>query len=297
MSAPVDHHGIVVAVDGSPASNAAVVWAARDAAMRNLPLTVVHAVVTPTATWPPVAYPESLEVRLEDEGKKAIMHAIKIAEEAVPADRKVAIGRELVFSTPALALIKMSDEAELIVMGTAGRGFLARGVLGSVSSTVVRQANCPVAVIHEEGRPEPHAPVLVGVDGSPASELATAIAFDEASRRGVDLVALHAWSDIAVTSELPEMDWSSAEEAAQRSLAESLAGWQERYPDVTVHRLVVRDRPARQLVEHAKSAQLVVVGSHGRGGLTGMVLGSVSNSILHSVRIPVIVARPSSPSG
>lgn len=299
MSAPVKQRGIVVAVDGSPASNAAVAWAASDAAMRNIPLTVVHAVATPTATWPPVAYPESLAVRLEDEGKKAIMHAMKMAEELMPADRKVAINRELVFSTPASALIKMSDEAEMIVMGTAGRGLLARSVLGSVSSTVVRQANCPVAVIRDDGPPVAHdAPVLVGIDGSPASELATAIAFDEASRRGVDLVALHAWSDVAVIElELPELDWSAVEAAAQRGLAESLAGWQERYPEVTVHRLVVADLPARQLIEKAESAQLLVVGSHGRGGLSGMLLGSVSNSVLHAVRIPVIVARASSSPG
>jgi len=297
MSAPVKHLGIVVAVDGSPASNAAVCWAARDAAMRNIPLTVVYAVVTPTATWPPVPYPDSLAVGLEDEGKKAIMHAMKIAEDAMPTDRKVAIERELVYSTPALALIKMSDQAEMIVVGTAGRGLLARGVLGSVSSTVVRHASCPVAVIHDEDLPDPqHAPVLVGTDGSPTSELATEIAFDEASRRGVDLMALHAWSDVT-TSELPELDWSAVEPEAQRSLAENLAGWQERYPDVTVHRLVVRDRPARQLVEKSESAQLVVVGSHGRGGLIGMLLGSVSNTVLHSVRIPVVVARPSSVSG
>lgn len=293
MSAPVKQCGIVVAVDGSPASNAAACWAARDAAMRNIPLTVVHAVVTPAATWPPVPYPESLAVRLEDEGKKAVMHAIKIAEDATPTDRKVTIKRELVYSTPALALIKMSDEAEMIVVGTSGRGLLTRGVLGSVSATVVRQASCPVAVIRDEDLPDPHAPVLVGIDGSPASELAKEVAFDEASRRGVDLMALHAWSDVT-TSELPELDWSAVEPEAQSSLAESLAGWQERYPDVTVHRVVVRDRPARQLVEKSKSAQLVVVGSHGRGGLTGMLLGSVSNAVLHSVRIPVVVTRPSS---
>ncbi|GAA4536281.1 universal stress protein [Mycobacterium paraffinicum] len=292
MSGPDQQRGVVVAVDGSKASNAAAIWAAHEAAMRNIPLTVVHAVTTPTATWPPVPYPESLAVRLEDEGKKAIMHAIKLAEEALPADRKLAIHRELVYSSPALALINMSGEAELIVVGTAGRGLLARGVLGSVSATVVRHAHCPVAVIHGDDLPDMHdAPVVVGVDGSPASELAIEIAFDEASRRGVGLTALHAWSDITI-SELPEADWSSLEAEAHRSLAENLAGWQERYPDVTVQRLVVRDAPARQLAEKSETAQLLVVGSHGRGGLTGALLGSVSNAVLHSVRTPVIVARP-----
>ena len=294
MSEPTTYRGIVVAVDGSPAADVAASWAAREAAMRNVPLSIVHSVVTPTATWPPMPYPDALAVRLEDDGKKAIMHAVKIAEDAMPADRRVTINRELVYSTPALALIKMSDEADMIVVGTSGRGLLARGVLGSVSSTVVRHANCPVAVVRDEELPDPQrAPVLLGIDGSPASELATEVAFDEASRRGVDLVALHAWSDVAL-SEIPESDWSTLEEAAQRSLAESLAGWQERYPDVTVQRLIVRDRPARELVEKSESAQLVVVGSHGRGGLTGMLLGSVSNAVLHSARVPVIVARPTS---
>lgn len=294
MSAPIQQLGIVVAVDGSPASNAAVVWAARDAAMRSIPLTLFHAVVTPTSTWPPVPYPDSLLVKLEDDCRQQLAHALKLAEEAMPADRKVTIKKEFVYSSPALALIKMSGEAEMIVVGSSGRGLLARGLLGSVSSSVVRHASCPVAVIHDDDVPDPlHGPVLVGVDGSPASELATAIAFDQASRRGVDLVALHAWSDVAVL-ELPALDWEAVEAEAQRSLAESLAGWKERYPDVTVRRLLVRDLPAQQLIQQAKSteAQLVVVGSHGRGGLTGLILGSVSNTVLHSVRVPVIVARP-----
>jgi nucleotide-binding universal stress UspA family protein len=294
MSVPGKHLGIVVAVDGSPASNAAVCWAARDAALRSIALAVVHDVVTPILTWPPVPYPDSLAIGLEDDGRRIVAHAVKIAEEAMPADRKVAITGKLVFSTPALTLIKMSDEAEMVVVGSSGRGVLARGLLGSVSSNVVRHANCPVAVIRDEGplMPDPqHAPVLVGIDGSPASELATAIAFDEASRRGVELLALHAWSDAAVL-DISGLDWSAVESEAERSLAESLAGWQERYPEVQVHRLIVRDRPARQLVEKSESAQLVVVGSHGRGGLTAM-LGSVSNSVLHSVRMPLIVARTS----
>ncbi|OBJ14329.1 universal stress protein UspA [Mycobacterium colombiense] len=294
MSAPVKELGIVVAVDGSPASTVAAGWAAREAAMRHIPLTVVHAVSTPAATFPPVPYPESLVTSLEDEGKKAIMHATKVAEDAMPADRAVPIGRKLVYSPPVPTLLKMSDSAEMIVMGSAGRGLLARGLLGSVSSAVVRHANCPVAVVRDEELPDPrNAPVLLGTDGSPASELATEIAFDEASRRGVDLVALHAWSDAAVV-EVFEIDWPAVEGEAERSLAESLAGWQERYPDVTVHRLIAQDRAARHLIDKSETAQLVVVGSHGRGSLSRMLLGSVSNAVLHSVRVPIIVARPPS---
>lgn len=292
MSAPVKELGIVVAVDGSPASTVAAGWAAREAAMRNIPLTVVHAVSTPTATFPPVPYPESLVTSLEDEGKKAIMHATKVAEDAMPADRTVPIGRKLVYAAPASALLTMSDAAEMIVVGSSGRGLLARGLLGSVSSTVVRHANCPVAVVRDEEVPDPrNAPVLLGTDGSPASELATEIAFDEASRRGVDLVAIHAWSDAALV-EVFEIDWPAVEGEAERSLAESLAGWQERYPDVTVHRLIAQDRAARHLIDKSETAQLVVVGSHGRGSLSRMLLGSVSNAVLHSVRVPIIVARP-----
>ena len=295
MSTPVKHLGIVVAVDGSPASDAATCWAARDAAMRNIPLTVVSVVTTPTATYPPVPYPESLGVWLEDKGRKAAAQAVKIAEDAVPADRKVAVKSEILFAAPAEALVKMSDEAEMIVVGSSGKGMLARTVLGSVSSSVVRHANCPVAVIRDEDAlmPDPqHAPVLLGIDGSPASELATEVAFDEASRRGVGLIALHAWSDIPLF-ELPGMDWEEVFAEESRTFAERLAGWQGRYPDVAVQRVVVCDEPARQLIEKSESAQLVVVGSHGRGGLTRMMLGSVSNKVVHSVRMPVIVARPS----
>jgi len=287
MSAPIKRHGIVVAVDGSPESTAAVKWATGEAAMRNIPLTVVHAVVTPMATWPPMPYTDWLATQLEDEGKKAVLHAVKIAEEAMPADRRVTINRELVHSAPGLALIEFSDEAEMVVVGSAGRGLLARSVLGSVSSNVVRHARCPVAVIRDEDQSDvAHAPVLVGVDGSPASERATAIAFDQASRRGVELMALHAWSDVEVDPS--GVDWSSVQAESERSLAESLATWAQRYPDVGVQRIVVCDRPARQLVEKSESAQLVVVGSNGRGGLTGM-LGSVSHAVVNSVRRPVIV--------
>jgi nucleotide-binding universal stress UspA family protein len=245
-------------------------------------------------TFPQIPLASGVAVWQEDDGRQVLEQAAKIAKEAVRSDQKIAIASEMKCSPPVPTLVEMSEEADMVVVGCSGRGVVSRLVLGSVSSGVVRHAKCPVAVIRDEDPLMPHplqAPVLVGIDGSPASELATAIAFDEASRRGVELMALHAWSDAEVL-EIPGFDWSAVKSEAERILAERLAGWQERYPDVTVHRLVVCDRPARQLVDQSESAQLVVVGSHGRGGVTNVLLGSVSNAVVHSIRMPVIVARP-----
>jgi len=292
MSTTVRRLGIVVGVDGSAASNAAICWAAHDAAMRNVPLTLVHMLEAIVPTFPQIPMPSGVAVWQKDNGRKILEEAVKIAEGAVQKNQNIAITSELKCSPPVPTLAELSEEAEMVVVGSNGRGAIARVVLGSVSSGVVRSAKCPVAVIRDEDRLIAHpeqAPVLVGIDCSTASELATAIAFDEASRRGVGLTALHAWSDVAMF-EHPELDWKPE---AWWGLDEYLAGWQERYPDVKVERIIVFDHPGQELIEESESAQLVVVGSHGRGGLTGMLLGSVSNAVVHSVRTPVIVARAS----
>jgi len=166
-------------------------------------------------------------------------------------------------------------------------------LLGSVSSGLVHHGHGPVAIIHADdgNTSDGDLPVLLGIDGSPSSEDATALAFDEASRRGVDLVALHAWSDVGVLPVLG-MDWHRYEDEGHEILAERLAGWQEQYPDVCIQRRIVCDQPARWLVDESQKAQLVVVGSHGRGGFSGMMLGSVGSKVAQASHAPVIVVRP-----
>ncbi|WP_324198402.1 universal stress protein [Nocardia beijingensis] len=106
----------------------------------------------------------------------------------------------------------------------------------------------------------------------------------------VELVALHAWSDTS-GPDVPVRAWEEARESAEAVLAESLAGWSERYPDVPVRRIVIAARRARSLLDEAATAQSVVVGTHGRGGFASSVLGSTSNALLHSIDVPMIVVR------
>lgn len=292
MSGPTSS-GILVSVDGSPAANCAVDWAAREAAMRNLPLTIVHAVRPIGITLAQAPVPTAFARWQAENAQKYIDHAVEIARQIIPDG--VQVDSAVLFSPIIPALVDLSKESEMVVLGSRGRSALARTVLGSVCSSLIRHAHCPVAVIHDEDPLTPRsteAPVLVGIDGSPTSELATAIAFDEASRRGVGLVALHVWSDVEV-SDFPAIDWPAMKPQAEKALAERLAGWQERCPDVTIRRVVECDQPTYHLIKQSETAQLVVVGSHGRGGFAGMLVGSVSAAVVHSSRVPVIVARQS----
>ena len=289
--------GIVVGVDGSAASASAVRWATREAETRDLPLavvTVLSPVVQAGGPWPAVPVPDEY-FRLQRAEAQDILDKALAAVADGAATEGLQVTGEVVLGPILANLVEMSRRAEMVVVGCRGEGAVSRALLGSVSSGLVHHAHCPVAVVHGEEQRPPQAPVLVGIDGSPTSELATAIAFDEASRRGVDLIALHAWSDMGpiefASANWAPIEWRNIKVAEEEVLSERLSGWSTQYPDVTVHKVVVCDRPAQRLLEKADDAQLVVVGSHGRGGVPGMLLGSVSTAIVNSARVPVIIAR------
>ena len=288
------HRGMVVGVDSSPEAEEAVAWAAQEAVLHDAPLTLVH--IRPSArayTWYEVSVADDLDRLAVQRSREILDRATTVAQQV--ANGPLTLSEQVVEGNTVSTLTDMSKDAQLLVVGSRGLGRVGRAVLGSVSSALIRHAHCPVAVVHPKADPElqsAQAPVVVGIDGSPASEAAVAVAFDEASRRRVDLVAVHSWNDIQVYA-YPGDEWTLFEPKAEAELSERLAGWQERYPDVTIQRVVVRDRPAHQLLLQAESAQLVVVGSHGRGGFAGMLLGSVGATVAESAAAPVIVARSS----
>jgi nucleotide-binding universal stress UspA family protein len=253
----------------------------------------VHAVSPNLTTWRNTPLPPGLAQWQKEHGRRLLDDAVKIVEKTCRHEGPTQIRTEVLSSGAVPTLTELSKDAEIVVTGSCGTGSRPGRLLGSVGSGLLRHAHCPVAIIHDGDPSTPHhlrAPVLVGIDGSPASESATAMAFDEASLRNVGVIALHAWSDVDV-SEWPGVDWPATQSMAEQVLAECLSGWREQYPDVNVRRIVARDQPARQLVTHSAEAQLLVVGSRGRGGFGGMLVGSVSESVAQLAGTPVIVVR------
>jgi nucleotide-binding universal stress UspA family protein len=185
----------------------------------------------------------------------------------------------------------------MVVVGANRQGIVERAFLGSVSSAVAAHAHCTAAVIRgaaDRDINDRSGPVVVGVDGSRHSESAISMAYEEAALRQAELVAVHAWSDITLViapDRGSDAEWRRAAENETAVLSENLAGRAEEYPDVKVRTVVVRDRPARNLREQAENAQLLVVGSRGRGGFTNMLLGSTSRALMHSVACPLLIVR------
>jgi nucleotide-binding universal stress UspA family protein len=267
--------------------------AAREAVRRRLPLRLVLAF-----SWPNVRhfgdpglgfdYHEVL-LRAAHEQVSAAADAAAAAAPGVELEQQIAAGY------PIPMLDAESRHAQLLVLGHRGLGGVTGLLLGSVTAALATHATCPVVVVRGAESLDALAglPVVIGVDGTPNSEAALAFAFDAADARRVPLIAVHTWWESHADPVLDVVcDWDAIEADEREVLAERLAGWGEKYPDVAVQRIVARDRPARRLLELARSAQLVVVGSRGRGTLSCLFVGSVSHALLHHAPCPVAIVRP-----
>ncbi|WP_214369161.1 universal stress protein [Pseudonocardia sp. H11422] len=294
MNAEQAGRPVVAGVDGSGSALEAVRWAAQEAERRRAPLRLVEAFgwMTTEHIGDPglgVDYREVLLRSAQDQVAAA-------AEEATRTAPGVAIEQDVVTGYPVPVLGAEAARAQLVVLGDRGLGGFTGLLVGSVAVAMAAHASCPVVVVRggtQDGAPRPEGPVVVGIDGSPISEAALAFAYEAAARRRVPLVAVHTWRDLLVDPVMaPAMDWEAIATDEHKLLAERLAGWSEKYPDVPVRRVVTRDRPAHALIEQSAHAQLVVVGSRGRGGFAGLLLGSVSHALLHHAECPVAVVRP-----
>jgi nucleotide-binding universal stress UspA family protein len=277
---------VVVGVDGSASAYRAVEWAAGEAHRRGVGLRLVRAF-----SWTTADHPTGWVARYRDEmldvSRRQVARAVRVAADTRP---DVEVESQVELGAPIEVLSSEARRAQLLVLGDRGLGEVAGLVLGSVAVSLAARGACPVVVVRGE-RAGAEGAVVVGVDGSPVSEAALAFAFDAAAARGVDLVAVHAWSPTAIDEELASLvEWDASAESAV--LAERLAGWGQKYPQVAVRRTVVRDGAVRALVTASAGAQLVVVGSRGRGNAAGLLLGSVSHGVLHGAHCPVAVVRP-----
>lgn len=281
------HYGVLVGIDSSPYNRHALDYAAAEAHRRHLPLTLLNAwqLYPVTAFGPPL-----MGVSLADGPfREAAADLLKTgADHVAELYPQLEVQSVVVEGATVNALVSASAHAQMLVIGRRHGPSIW---LGSVLSSVPAAAHCPVVVVPSLAASEP-GPVVVGVDGTRVSAEAVEFAFDQASRWGQPLLAVMAVDGSLGTPMPGAPDSSDLRSGADRDLAESLAGWSEKYPDVQVERVVELVNPLEALRRAAADARLVVVGSHGRGTLRRWALGSVSSSLLRAAPCTVVVVRP-----
>jgi nucleotide-binding universal stress UspA family protein len=279
---------VVVGIDGSPAALAVVRWAVDDAVRRDRGLRIVH-VAEPWVFDLPLATPPGFHESLTERSQAVLSEAAKVARDRAPGLRV-----ETVAHTGGVRkeLLRESHDAEVLVVGSRGLGGFMGLMLGSVSMGVTGHADCPV-VVAGHVQETAYGEIVVGHDVSPDSEPALEFAFEEAARRGARLRAVYAWQ---VSVYLPMFtsytsDLEQIYDFGTRAAKEHLLPWRDKYPQVEVHETVVRAHPVEALAEASSRADLLVVGSRGRGAFGSAVLGSVGHGVLHHAYCPVAIVR------
>lgn len=281
---------VVVGVDGSPESLAAADWAAREAALRGLPLRIVHAWL-----WQPLDIPLVQNRETEAQAARAVLRE---AEEQV-AERypELPVSSRVLPETAVVALLAEAERSALLCLGTRGHGALLGFLLGSYGQQVIAGANCPVVSVRAYDGEYPvreNGEVVVGQQGSPEESAdVLGFAFAAASVRGVPLRAVRAWSLPPVytwSASLALADASGGLEPFERkALQEAVAPWREKYPEVKVTEHVEMGSAGQVLVEESTEAQLMVVGRRARRAPVGTRIGSAAHAVLHHARCPVAV--------
>ncbi|MCX2951427.1 universal stress protein [Lentzea sp. NEAU-D7] len=288
MTVPIGHSNVVVVgVDGSESAQRAARWAAREAARRGAELRVVHAELPLPA--------DALDMTgmargaLHDEAMGWVRDAVAGALEVAP---ELDITHRVEVNTPAWLLERESARAGLVVVGSRGLGGFTGLLLGSVAVSLSCRAKCPVVVVRGD---DAEGPVVVGVSGAPHNWMVVDRAFAEAEARATSLVAVHAWHPPMGDEKLAAsvgIVWSELQAAREAVVAQRIAACADRHPGVRVERHVLPGSAAHHLVELSAGASLLVVGSHGTGGLRGKLLGSTSQAVIRHASCPVLLVRP-----
>ncbi|MFG1651440.1 universal stress protein [Micromonospora sp. NPDC049275] len=274
---------ILVGYDGSTDASVALDWALTEAERSGQPVRLAYVFEWLTvASWvgpgvAPGVWPDDTARRQVDDLVR------KAAAAAAAAHPGLAITGEVYDGPPALVLQERSADAGLLVLGSRGHGGFGGLLAGSTAVAVAAHAHCPVVVVRDGTAGGPDAPVAVGVDGSEPSLVALGFAAERAAQRRVPLRVLHAWT--------PGPGGAAGVPDERAAVQETLEPWRRTYPGLSMTVDVVGGSPAAMLIEASRSTQLVVVGSRGRGGLAGMLLGSVSQQVIQHAGCPVAVVR------
>jgi nucleotide-binding universal stress UspA family protein len=280
---------VVIGIDGSPGAASALEWGLAFAHRRQAPVRLVHAFA-----------PSMWDLRIgggNDIGVagEALGAARDLLEEVLAQTKsrhpELSITSRLVDDVAASALIEESREAAAVVIGAHGARGFSNLVAGSTTMNVASHAHSTVVVVPTDlNRATGSSGIVVGVDGSAVTAAAIDFAFREASSTGQAVTAVHAWVDPVTMSPVMQ-DTADYSRAQEQALAELLAPWKAKYPDVAVAQRVERGHPVHALASAAEHAQLLVVGCRGRGALRSMMLGSVSHGVLHLAMCPVAVVH------